>query len=86
MDEIDRQIVQNGGPNCGWDAADHKDYLRIRTKHQGKQVIAFNQEVMRAVPLMDEQKVAEHTAANNKYLALTEQKRELIQKYKDAKD
>ena len=45
MDEIDRQIVQNGGPNCGWDAADHKDFLRIRTKYQGKQVIAFNHEV-----------------------------------------
>lgn len=45
MDEIDRQIASNGGPNCGWDAADHKDFLRIRTKYQGKQVIAFNQEV-----------------------------------------
>ncbi len=35
---------------------------------------------------MDEYKVSEHTAANNKYLQLTEQKRDLIQKYKEAKD
>jgi len=42
MDSIDKQIRDLGGVNCGWDAADHKDFLRIRTKHQGRKVIAFN--------------------------------------------
>ena len=33
LDLIDKQIRDIGGANCGWDAADHKDFLRIRTKH-----------------------------------------------------
>lgn len=41
---------------------------------------------MRAVPLMDDAKVAEHTLTYNKYLQLNEDKRELIQKYKDEKE
>jgi hypothetical protein len=53
MDNVDKQIRDLGGVNCGWDAADHKDFLRIRTKHQGRKVIAFNQEVQRAVVAMD---------------------------------
>ena len=42
MDTIDKTIRELGGAECGWDAADHKDFLRIWTKHQGRQVIAFN--------------------------------------------
>ena len=45
MDTIDKQIRDIGGINRGWDAADHKDFLRIRTKHNGRQVIALNQEI-----------------------------------------
>jgi len=36
LDIIDKQIREIGGANCGWDGADHKDFLRIRTKHQGR--------------------------------------------------
>mgnify|MGYP001626552626 CR=1 FL=1 len=31
MEQIDIDIVQNGGNNCGWDASDHKDFLRLHT-------------------------------------------------------
>lgn len=54
MDHLDKQIRDNGGQDCGWDAADHKDFLKVWTKFQGKQVIAFNSEVERAVPVMNE--------------------------------
>jgi hypothetical protein len=40
-------------PNLGWDASDHADFLKVWTKFQGKQVIAFNQEVERKIPTMD---------------------------------
>ena len=36
LEKLDDQLIQNGGINCGWDAPDHKDFLRIRTKHNGK--------------------------------------------------
>lgn len=86
MDNVDKQIRDLGGVNCGWDAADHKDFLRIRTKHQGRKVIAFNQEVQRAVVAMDHEQIADHAAAYEQYLELTEQKKELINKYKEAKN
>lgn len=36
LEDIDVQLMKNGGINCGWDASDHKDFLRIRTKHNNK--------------------------------------------------
>lgn len=45
MDALEKQIDAIGGPNCGWDAADHKDFLRVRTRHGGRLVIAFAQEL-----------------------------------------
>ena len=61
MDKIDCELVQNGGNNCGWDAADHKDFLRIRTKHNNKTVtLAFINEMRRAVPNCDEIDITAH--------------------------
>lgn len=49
-------LIQNGSVNCGWDAADHKDFLRVRTKHNNKTgTIAFMSELRRAVPNLDEE-------------------------------
>ena len=31
MEQVDIDMMQNGGINCGWDANDHKDFLRIHT-------------------------------------------------------
>ena len=31
MEQVDIDLMQNGGINCGWDANDHKDFLRIHT-------------------------------------------------------
>ncbi len=67
MDKIDCELVANGGPNCGWDAADHKDFLRIRTKHNNKVVtLAFINEMRRAVPNCDEIEIREHVAAHQR--------------------
>jgi hypothetical protein len=78
--------MNNGGINCGWDAADHKDFLRIRTKHNNKTTtVGFMQELMRAVPNIDVDSIKEHIARYDKYLDLTESKKQVLLQYKDAK-
>eukprot|EP00347_Sterkiella_histriomuscorum_P015281 403357622 len=86
LEKIDDQIQHNGGLNCGWDAADHKDFLRIRTKHNNKTTtIAFMQEIMRAVPTIDDQAIKLHINKYERYLDLTEQKKQTLFAYKEAK-
>ena len=36
IEKYDKEIQLNGGANSGWDDADHKDFLRIKTKHNNK--------------------------------------------------
>ena len=78
--------MRNGGVNCGWDAADHKDFLRLRTQHNTKISVAFITAMARAVPLVDDIQVREHCTAYDKYLKLTQEKKELIAEYKKAKE
>ena len=55
MEQVEIDIIQNGGPNCGWDAGDHKDFLRLQTQMSGRTgTIAFFTAMARAVPLADE--------------------------------
>ena len=86
MDQVELEIVRNGGVNCGWDAADHKDFLRLRTQHNSKISVAFITAMARAVPLVDDIQVREHCAAYDKYLKLTQEKKEMIADYKKAKE
>ena len=79
MDSVEAEIARNGGINCGWDDADHKDFLRLRTKHNNKTVtVAFITAVNRAVPTADEIAVREHVRAYERYQDLTKKKKELI--------
>ena len=72
MDQVELEIIRNGGLNCGWDAADHKDFLRLRTKFNNKTVtVAFVNAMSRAVPMADEVAVKEHCVAYDTYLDLT---------------
>lgn len=85
MDSVDKQIKNLGGPDLGWDAPDHKDFLRVWTKHGGRQVIAFNNEVQRAVASMEVDQIAEHVERYRTYLELTALKKDLIIRYKESK-
>lgn len=62
MDGIDFYIAKAGGiSSCGWDPADHKDFLRVKTKHKEKvNTIAFMTEMRRAVPSIDEDEIKSH--------------------------
>ena len=55
MDQVEIDVMQNGGVNCGWEASDHKDFLRLHTQMTGKiGTVAFFAAMARAVPLADE--------------------------------
>lgn len=83
---MDVALHKNGGANCGWDPADHKDFLRIRTKHSNKtNTLGFFQELARAVPGLDEAFVREHVVAYERYLDLCETKKGILASYKEAK-
>jgi hypothetical protein len=83
---IDCEIIANGGVNCGWEAADHEDYLKVRTKMGNKITVAFINAMRRAVPTADEIQVRFHFDAHSIYLKLIEDKKDLIAKYKEAKE
>jgi hypothetical protein len=82
---IDCEIVANGGINCGWEAADHEDFLKVRTK-MSKLTVAFITAMRRAVPTADEMEVRAHFDAYTHYVKLVDDKKDLIAKYKQAKD
>ena len=45
----------------GGDSADHKDFLRIKTKHKDRLgTVAFMTEMRRAVPTIDEDEIKSH--------------------------
>ena len=68
MEKVDIDIMQNGGVNCGWDASDHKDFLRLCTQMGAKTgTVAFFNAMARTVPLADEQMVTAHLDATQKY-------------------
>ena len=87
MEQCEIDIVQNGGINCGWDAADHKDFLRLVTQMPNKTgTVAFMTAMARAVPLADEVQVNDHLRAHQTYQELTKKKKELLAAYKAAKE
>jgi len=62
IDSIEAKIQKLGGvQQCGWDSADHKDFLRIKTKHKDRLgTVAFMTEMRRAVPTIDEDEIKSH--------------------------
>ena len=86
LEKVENHLIRNGGINCGWDAADHKDFLRIRTKHHNNAcTLAFVQELLRCVPNIDDEGVKSHVRAYDTYLELCEFKKTLLVQYKEAK-
>jgi hypothetical protein len=56
IEKLEDKIQKLGGvQSCGWDPSDHKDFLRVRTKHKERmKTVAFMTEMRRAVPTADE--------------------------------
>ena len=63
----DRIQKLGGVQSCGWDPADHKDFLRVRTKHKDRvKTVAFLTEMRRAVPTADEDEIKQHVEVFSK--------------------
>ena len=72
--------------SCGWDASDHKDFLRVRTKHKERmKTVAFMTEMRRAVPTADEEMIKEHIEVFTKVQEMVEKKKQLLKEYKEIK-
>lgn len=64
IEKIECEITANGGNNCGWDASDHQDFLKVRTKYGSKLTVAFITAIRRFVPTADEMGVRAHFDAH----------------------
>ena len=62
MEEVELQIKKLGGiQSCGWDPADHKEFLRVKTRHNDRtNTVAFLRDVKGAVPTESEQSIKSH--------------------------
>ena len=87
IEKIEDCIQRLGGiQSCGWDHADHKDFLRIRTKHNDKvKTVAFLTDMKRAVPTADEESIKAHIQTFQNVQELIERKKKLLQDYKEVK-
>ncbi|KAL4434876.1 hypothetical protein ABPG74_021215 [Tetrahymena malaccensis] len=87
IDVIDKKIVQNGGKNQGWTNQDQQDFLKIRVRHKNqitKQ--AFLNDCLSILGMFDEQQIRDHIDKFQKYLQFEEDKKNLMQTYKDLKE
>ena len=72
--------------SCGWDPADHKEFLRIKTKHNDRlKTIAFLKDMQGAVPTESETSVRQHVEIYQKLIGLQEDKKKLMKDYREAK-
>ena len=87
IEDIDKQITRHGGmQSCGWDPADHKEFLRIKTKHNDRlKTIAFLKDMQGAVPTESETSVRQHVEIYQKLIGLQEDKKKLMKDYREAK-
>lgn len=87
IERIEDKIQKLGGViSCGWDPADHKDFLRVRTKHKERvKTVAFMTEIRRACPTIDEDEIHEHIINFQRIQDYVEKKKELMKQYKEAK-
>src|SRR3990167_1239717 len=69
-DEMNKEIEENGGLNCGWTSGkDHKDYCLLRVKHKGRtESIPFFEECQIVLPLYSQAEIRSHTTAYNIFL------------------
>ena len=77
--------MEGGGVYCGWENGNHSDFLRLRSKHKGRLSVAFLNDVRAVVPGETEESVKAHHIVYEKYLELTERKKNLIGAYNRVK-
>lgn len=87
-DEINKEIEENGGLNCGWTSGkDHKEYCLLRVKHKGRtESIPFFEECQIVLPLYSQSEIRSHTNAYNIFMKLDNARKEMLSNYKELKE
>ncbi|XP_047117457.1 coiled-coil domain-containing protein 112-like [Schistocerca piceifrons] len=76
-------LAKTGGHSGGWDEDDHLAFLRIRTKHQGKQ--AFMEEVHDLMPDISREDIMKHEEWYCQYEKLRNEQRQAIEVWRNEK-
>lgn len=80
---IDKKIKSNGGVSCGWPDEDHKDFLKIRTKHKNNiNRAVFFDDCVSAFPLYPPDDIKMHIESFKIYQNLENEKKRLVEEYK----
>ncbi|XP_076010365.1 coiled-coil domain-containing protein 112 [Genypterus blacodes] len=76
-------IQKTGGPYGGWDQFDHQAFLKVWTKHGGRQ--AYRAEAKLYLPGKTLQDIQQHEDWHQELIHLQDKKREAIQRWKTCK-
>ena len=83
--QIEKEIEDFGGATLGWDDTDHTEFIKVWNKFKGKSTPAFFQAAANALPLHEINDIKEHTNKYTTFLALNEQKKVVLQRWRDEK-
>lgn len=83
---IERQLVDLGGKNLGWEDADMAEFLKMQTKHKGKLTPAFLHDCRGVLPYFSEDEIRSQYEKYRTYLDLNEKKKGLVTKWKTEKE
>ena len=87
IESLDRAIRGNGGPSCTWPDEEHKDFLKLRTKHKNNMNRAiFIEDCVSVFPLFDRKDIMEHIERFRTYNNLENEKKALVENYKLLKE
>lgn len=87
IESLDRAIRANGGISCTWPEEEHKDFLKLRTKHKNNMNRAiFIEDCVSVFPLFDRKDIMEHIERFRTYSNLENEKKALVENYKLLKE
>lgn len=87
IEVIDRTIRNNGGIACNWPEEDHRDFLKLRTKHKNNiNKAIFLEDCVSALPLYNKQDIQSHIDKFKIYCDLDNEKKGLVDNYKILKE
>ena len=87
IDVVNSEIIKNGGKLCAWEQEDHSTFLKLRTKFKNNTSSPeFVAECVNKLPYLSELEVEEHIEKYEKFVELEEQKKTLMQEYKESKN
>ncbi|XP_071586753.1 coiled-coil domain-containing protein 112 isoform X1 [Heliangelus exortis] len=79
--EFERFLQETGGRRGGWDDFDHQNFLKVWTKHKGRQ--SYMDEALEYLCGRTKENIEQHGKWYQEFLILHERKKESIKKWKE---